>query len=91
MSEQQPNGNGRHHRPTFDNRISLGNIISASLILVAIIAAYYENKGDILANAKDIVSLDRRVAQDLKTLDRRVMKVENRVDLGERPASGRPR
>ena len=71
----QTNGNGGR-RPVYSNTVSLGNLLSIVMMLVAVIVAFSDLKGDV-----------RVLVETVENNKSRLTKIENRVGLGDHPAA----
>ncbi|WP_132313707.1 hypothetical protein [Martelella mediterranea] len=72
-------------KPTFDMRISLGNIIAAAAFALSVAGAYYALRSDASANQQDITEIKGSISdlqqssatkEDVKFLQSRVSGIE---------------
>ena len=76
------NGNGIGSgkvRVVYTNTVSLGNLLSIAAMLVAVVLAFSDVKGDMRV-LKEVIDNNKL----------RLTKVENRVGLGDHPGSSSP-
>lgn len=66
-------------RPEFAQRVSLGDVITAVVAIIAAAGFAYSNAGDIRVQSERIAAIERMRAADVEKIDRDAQRLEARL------------